>query len=224
MNKKDRAELSRLTRLCRQDMWRGMGGRYYKSMMASEQNNPRGETKKRAKARKASKQQTTGTAQRRAGLQELSSKVTSAEFYGIRSASLSDAGYASYEEYLASDKWAKIRRRILKMDRWTCRMCGEVATEVHHTSYRRTAILGTDASHLHSLCRGCHELAEFVDGNPDGQRRTPADMVRTVRENIGRQSKHGDVRPRDDKGTVGGSPCVGLSSLATRPQEIVTSE
>lgn len=31
--------------------------------------------------------------------------------------------------------WKKLRDRVLERDRWTCRLCGEAASEVHHTTY-----------------------------------------------------------------------------------------
>lgn len=229
MKQKDRAELSRLTRLCREDTWRSFGGNYHRAMKESPNNQPRHILKKRAKARKLSGQgtvarqrQRTGTAQRRGVLQELSTKVTPAVFYGLREDTLANLGYHTYDEYLNSEAWAAIRRRVLGIDFWTCRMCGSRATEVHHTSYKKTVMLGADITHLHSLCWECHDKVEFVDGNTDGQRRTPSEMVATLIKAVKeRQAVKREANQLIRDGDLADSSSrVGLSSLATRPQEI----
>ena len=53
--------------------------------------------------------------------------------------------------------WKRIRKLVLERDRFTCRHCGEVATDVHHRTYDR---FGDERlSDLESLCRDCN-LAE----------------------------------------------------------------
>ena len=42
-----------------------------------------------------------------------------------------------YLERLRRPSWRKLRTEILIRDNWTCRMCGEAATEVHHLTYAR---------------------------------------------------------------------------------------
>lgn len=70
-------------------------------------------------------------------------------------------GFVSYEEYLASPLWKKIRDRVLDRDGHLCCRCGKTATQVHHKSYREPVILGDDDGDLVSVCSHCHEFAEF---------------------------------------------------------------
>lgn len=67
----------------------------------------------------------------------------------------------SYEDYLASPGWRKIRERVLRRDRYRCRSCGRRATEVHHASYDRLTMDGGDDRNLYSLCRECHDAVTF---------------------------------------------------------------
>ena len=100
------------------------------------------------------------------------------QFYVTRNAILASLGYPTYAEYLASDRWAGIRRSVLKRDGWLCRLCGGAAAEVHHASYSRAALLGRETTHLHSVCRECHEWVEFRPGRGgEPQRRSPKEMV-----------------------------------------------
>lgn len=38
------------------------------------------------------------------------------------------------QKYLSSDKWSKLRRRVIARD-VNCKVCGSIGTEVHHISY-----------------------------------------------------------------------------------------
>lgn len=68
-------------------------------------------------------------------------------------------------DYLQSEKWRSIRRRVLDRDE-LCRMCGSVATTVHHLSYSPRVLDGLDDAQLVSLCADCHRHIEF-----DGERK-----------------------------------------------------
>jgi len=61
----------------------------------------------------------------------------------------------NYREYLKSDKWKKLRTKILERDKYICWDCDGSATEVHHLDYD---YLETDDEEKHcvSLCRICH--------------------------------------------------------------------
>jgi len=99
-------------------------------------------------------------------------------FYGSRTTVLRSLGYSTYRAYLESDRWAKIRDRIMRLDGWACRCCGAPCDQVHHTSYSKNVLLGHDDKHLHSVCRECHEWVEFHGGVvDDANRRTPYEMV-----------------------------------------------
>ena len=62
-----------------------------------------------------------------------------------------------------SDKWKKLRLRILRRDKYQCRICRRYgrltpATEVHHILHTdERPDLAYDPSNLLSLCHSCHE-------------------------------------------------------------------
>jgi len=62
---------------------------------------------------------------------------------------------SEYAEYLKTETWQKIRARALRRDRYRCRACKGVATEVHHVRYPQ--VLGQEKLEwLYSLCVPCH--------------------------------------------------------------------
>jgi len=58
-----------------------------------------------------------------------------------------------YLKFLASEKWAKIRKAVLERDNYKCK-CGALATEVHHLTYVR--LQNELLEDLVSICRICH--------------------------------------------------------------------
>lgn len=73
-----------------------------------------------------------------------------------RTANLETEGYADYEEYLASSKWARKRTAVLERDQDLCQAClNRQATEVHHLTYER--IFDEPMFDLVAICRPCHE-------------------------------------------------------------------
>lgn len=81
--------------------------------------------------------------------------------YDERDVTLRSMGFPSYQDYLNSRLWKRIRLRTLKRDKSKCRVCKEPATGVHHKSYSKSVLLGQDITKLVSLCSTCHDLAEF---------------------------------------------------------------
>lgn len=63
----------------------------------------------------------------------------------------------NYNEYLNSPEWKERRNRILKRDRFQCRMCGSGKNlRVHHIHYPE--ILGTESDEdLITVCDSCHK-------------------------------------------------------------------
>lgn len=80
--------------------------------------------------------------------------------YRERNRLLCKLGYHSYEEYLESSEWAKIRRRVFEAHGGKCAVCRKNATQVHHMNYSKAALLGRGLTHFLPLCRPCHEAAE----------------------------------------------------------------
>lgn len=85
--------------------------------------------------------------------------------YSRRNRRIRELGLAqTYQEYLKFDIWLWIRRRVLDRDKRRCRLCDAKATEVHHTNYSRTTLIGQNLAALYAVCRKCHETVEFADG------------------------------------------------------------
>ena len=88
-------------------------------------------------------------------------------FYERRDITLRQLGFATYQDYLGSALWRRIRSKILNRSRGRCEVCGGRATEVHHRSYCKMALLGKRPEYLVAICRDCHGKGEF-----DGVRKT----------------------------------------------------
>lgn len=93
-------------------------------------------------------------------------------FYGV----LLSLGFSSYQEYLSSELWQRIRTRVLvahrvspKIPGTECLLCPMDATEVHHSSYSRAVMEGRDLTKLIPLCRSCHQKIEY---DRNGNKRT----------------------------------------------------
>ena len=85
--------------------------------------------------------------------------------YKNRNNTLREIGFLSYNLYLESDLWGKIRDSVLARDDYRCRCCGRPAKVVHHTSYDKDVLLGKNKEPLRSLCNGCHYAIEIHDGD-----------------------------------------------------------
>lgn len=87
--------------------------------------------------------------------------------YETRNKSVKQLGYSSYQEYLASDDWKKIREEIL-VPGTLCLVCDCPAQVVHHVRYTTNVLLGLTPSRLAPLCHRCHEQIEIA---ADGSKR-----------------------------------------------------
>ena len=75
-------------------------------------------------------------------------------------------GDFDYEfDYLGSNFWKRIRRRIFKRDGKICRCCRKEASEVHHHDYDIETIMGRNDDKLVSLCTRCHGYIEYDNGH-----------------------------------------------------------
>ncbi len=93
--------------------------------------------------------------------------------YAHRNVTLSGMGFLSYAEYLSSDLWWSIRRRVL-LRASSCVMCQNAATQVHHVDYTRGNLTGADSHLMVPICRPCHKRIEFGDG---GRKAHPWDVA-----------------------------------------------
>lgn len=69
---------------------------------------------------------------------------------------------ASYHEYLTTDKWKKIKKKVLERDKYICQGCLVAeAVLVHHLTYSN--IYNEFAFELVSLCQECHNRVHEND-------------------------------------------------------------
>ena len=87
-------------------------------------------------------------------------------------------GFSDYADYLRSDLWASIRKRVLAVSS-TCHVCRGVANQVHHRSYRKCDLNGTDTRRLFPICGPCHSRIEFRDS--DGEKLNPSQATAKMR-------------------------------------------
>lgn len=90
----------------------------------------------------------------------------SQRFYGAyikRNVRLRELGFASYADYLASDLWKSIRRRVFQRDNGRCYCCGGIASQAHHTNYKPGTLAGTSISGIRAICGTCHQWIEVDD-------------------------------------------------------------
>ena len=82
--------------------------------------------------------------------------------YKARNELLIKMGYPSYRSYLQSSLWKRIRARVHRRDKNTCRICKLHKSEhVHHTSYDEKTLKGETLKNLIAICADCHELGEI---------------------------------------------------------------
>lgn len=74
-------------------------------------------------------------------------------------AAIKALGFASYNDYLASDHWRGFRRMVLAREK-RCAVCKQRATVVHHKTYERIGHeLYTD---VEAMCSNCHDLLHGI--------------------------------------------------------------
>ena len=85
----------------------------------------------------------------------------------IRLQSNEDVRFSNeYKEYLASDRWAAKRVKVLERARNLCEGCGEArATEVHHLNYNH--LFDEFLFELVALCHSCHTRWHRDDESPE---------------------------------------------------------
>jgi len=88
----------------------------------------------------------------------------SGENYNSRDVTLKEMGFATYKDYLKSDLWKRIRRKVLKRDKETCEICHCKGNQVHHSRYHKNDLTGKNLNFLHTICGDCHEKIEFKNG------------------------------------------------------------
>lgn len=81
--------------------------------------------------------------------------------YDSRDAELKSIGFANYREYLKSDLWRAIRRKVYALKGRVCHLCPNQADALHHNRYHKNDLLGKKLDFIHPICNRCHERIEF---------------------------------------------------------------
>ena len=98
--------------------------------------------------------------------------------YRARNRNLRAMGFKDYKEYLESDLWKGIRKRVLTINP-NCVGCGERAWQVHHSVYRKKDLEGQDLRALFSVCGNCHKYTEF---NRSGEKMHPKQATTKLKQ------------------------------------------
>jgi 5-methylcytosine-specific restriction endonuclease McrA len=74
-------------------------------------------------------------------------------------------GFKTYEAYLQSPHWKRLRRRVLERDQCRCRRCNsKTRLQIHHLTYIR---IGKELlEDLLTLCNDCHKRAHNIPDKP----------------------------------------------------------
>lgn len=85
--------------------------------------------------------------------------------YKERDRLIAELGFDTYAEYISSELWLTIRKRVLDRDGWHCRFCGQRGSGiVHHIQYTKGNLSGSHLKHMVTVCSCCHRKVEFTRG------------------------------------------------------------
>ena len=74
--------------------------------------------------------------------------------------------FRSYDDYLQSEWWQRLRSHVLSHLTSECEFCGNTATQVHHVRYPRTSDLGSESiKSLYAVCARCHGITHGQGAN-----------------------------------------------------------
>lgn len=65
--------------------------------------------------------------------------------------------FISYKEYLKSELWKTIKKKVINSNNGKCKYCDRKSTQVHHTSYDFDTMSGKNLRYLHPVCSACHK-------------------------------------------------------------------
>jgi len=105
--------------------------------------------------------------------------------YKSRNDWLARMGFGSYRDYLNSDLWRDIRRKVFAAKGSRCRICRKKATELHHHRYHGNDLAGIKTKFIHPVCRACHISIEF-----DGGKKRDMRKARQAFRNMLKQSRN----------------------------------
>lgn len=91
------------------------------------------------------------------------------EDYRTRQITLLELGFSNYRDYLTSELWQEVRRKVYRAKGSACFLCGLPATELHHNRYHHNDLTGKKIKYINPICRECHTSIEF---QKDGRKST----------------------------------------------------
>ena len=105
-----------------------------------------------------------------------------------RDALLAKLGFASFDEYRASEAYQRIRDHVLERDGRACRVCNRLAADIHHLRHtdntliarprnRRSGAVNRRFEWVVALCRTCHHLASQPKQHPADRPDEPRDRA-----------------------------------------------
>ena len=84
--------------------------------------------------------------------------------YTSRNLILKKLGFENYSDYLKSDLWKSIRKKVYSQKGDQCCLCENKATELHHHRYAKDDLTGKRTKNIKPICHECHEKIEFENG------------------------------------------------------------
>lgn len=111
--------------------------------------------------------------------------------YTSRNANLKRLGFACYRDYLASELWREVRKKVYAAKGRACYLCGQPATELHHNRYHKNDLVGKKLKFINPICRGCHQGIEFQEG----EKATLKQAAKAFRKTRRKRNKENGVRP-----------------------------
>ncbi len=82
--------------------------------------------------------------------------------YGERNALLLSIGFPSYQSYLTSPIWLRVKCFLnITLQENECKLCGRPWQVYHHLRYDLLVLTGLDPDGVVRLCHRCHERVEF---------------------------------------------------------------
>lgn len=134
--------------------------------------------------------------------------------YAARNVLLITLRFSSYDDYLASGLWARIRAAVLTRDNNQCRLCSKENCVVHRLNYDEATLLGESLDSLVSLCRECHTKVEFTK---KGKKRMLVDVMATYQmlynKRIPKKDKNKCVLCKNNKARKNSTMCRPCSKI-----------
>lgn len=109
----------------------------------------------------------------------LSVETRSVGDYRARARTLAMLGIKGYRQYLQTELWEVLRMHAMDRTKGLCEFCGVKASQVHHSSYDISVLMGADLTRLHPTCGDCHTKIEF-----DGERKRTFEEARILTEQL----------------------------------------